>query len=384
MKVDFTAYDVKKIRPHDLEIDYVATRENPSLKIEVVNCSEYDALVQAVGYLKYNMPGPVFYRGQNRLYGTGSITPAIYRDHNRTKVEHLRNLLIHLAGSSCNKIWDDFSPCRLKSNEIVGKNLIFHDIPLYGLEGTLQHYGIKTRWIDITDSLPHALFFSIAQYTNLQITRQFSNDYFPQTGGSCCSRVMNNMVVDIDRHPETGSSCYLIALSPGNLCRHSIQSELKGLAEYTEGYVLDARSAIPSHYLRPHAQHGLLYKPKESIAVNQSIIFRLPVEKVRTWIGNGVAFSPSTIFPPVRRLNTDRPCANPTIAADKGLSDIEKNLIRIWNSAQTNTAFKTAYRPLLELTNYVTREELSAFKRFSGFENPSRRVDWDEMSKPLQ
>lgn len=380
MKSNITIQDVKKIDPHNLEIVCVPSKDNPNAKIEVIDCSEYSTLVQSIGYLKYAMPGPVFYRGQTQLFGTGSLKASIYRDNDPEKNERLQKLLMHLAESSDQTIWSDYSLNTFEANQKVGKNRIFHDVPLYGLEGVLQHYGINTRWLDITDSLSHALFFSLAQYRKLKITKPFSREHSPQTGGSCCSRLMKNMVVNVEG-PEN-RHCYLIALSPGKLCTNSVQNNIKGLSEYDEGFVLDARTAIPSQYLRPHAQHGLLYRPKRSNAIERIFIFRLHVEKVKQWIGTGLAVSPSTIFPPIRSLNACKPCPNPTKSADKGLNDIEKNLIRLWKASSDNGNYLTGvYSPLSDLTNFVTQEELDKFECFSRLENPSRRVDWNLSKK---
>lgn len=334
--------------------------------VKVIDCSTYEALVQSIGYLKFISDGPVYYRGQNQIYSSSFPLASIFRTGRQSVTDSLESLLSTLA---CTPDSEEDSRCK------VAKKTIFHDIPAYALEGVMQHYGINTRWLDITDSLPHALFFSIAKYRKVKLTDYPNSAYERKSGGSCCSRYMRNELVYIDSAIPPKEHCYLIAFTPG---QQRELTSLKGLTKYSKGEVLDARMAIPSYYLRPHSQHGLMFKKSVQEDEIESWIYRLKIEDVKKWLGNAAAFSPSVMYPPIRKVVNllSNPLVTSTI--DKGLSDIETSLTRLYKV--TNDCVEVPspkYNPLKQLRNYVTLESLTEDMIYSGFSKaPSKRIDW--------
>lgn len=81
--------------------------------------------------------------------------------------------------------------------------------------------------------------------------------------------------------------------------------------------MIDLRYAVPSVYLRPHAQHGLLIAPAklgddQTGSLSENVIGELEIAlpDALRWLGDGVMTSPFVLFPPAtinvgyRRLMT--------------------------------------------------------------------------------
>lgn len=250
------------VRPREESTHHVTLPDRDGIQVEVIHCSTVEALIQEAGRFKFCNDGLVYFRGQRKLYEPGVPSASIYRDSStcNTAIKELDRLLFHLAGADAQS-WYEFAygPDFIEHN-MVPKNKPFHDIPFHSLEGLLQHYGLKTRWLDITDSIPHAIFFALAQYETVKMkTDNIASNYDPKTKGSCCSRIMNNELVFLNPSPDEEDVCYIMAISVGEPRKQ--QSDHKGLCSCKNGLVLDVRESIPSYYLRPHMQHGLLYMP---------------------------------------------------------------------------------------------------------------------------
>lgn len=218
------------VRPREESIHHVTLPDRDGIQVEVIHCSTVEALIQEAGRFKFCNDGPVYFRGQRKLYEPGVPSASIYRDSStcNTAIKELDRLLFHLAGADAQS-WYEFAygPDFIEHN-MVPKNKPFHDIPFHSLEGLLQHYGLKTRWLDITDSIPHAIFFALAQYETVKMkTDNIASNYDPKTKGSCCSRIMNNELVFLNPSPDEEDVCYIMAISVGEPRKQ--QSDHKGL-----------------------------------------------------------------------------------------------------------------------------------------------------------
>ena len=341
----------------------------------MIHCESLEALIQAVGYLKLLNDGPVYYRGQDRIYQESVPTPSIYRE-DKSAIDNLNRLKEWLAHES----EDD-----RRSGPRKRRSLPFHSVAPYALEPLMQHYGVKTQWLDLTDSLPYALFFSLAQYVDVKCTKVDSDGhaildrYDVNTGSSCISRAIQNKVVSLN----TGSlnPVYLIAICIDGWGLPD--KEEKGVTRYPDCLIMDARTCIPSQYLRPHMQHALMLKMNNDkpelgdACLEKSFIFELPRSAVLGWLGSGKLFSPAMIYPPLRIPEPYSNKTNPTRVIDKGLSDLEKNMLRCRKSCQTSGELREILKPLDNLTNYVTYELLAAdYERARHEKNPLKRIDW--------
>lgn len=144
----------------------------------------------------------------------------------------------------------------------------------------------------------------------------------------------------------------------------------KGLSRYSGGYVIDMREAVPSFYLRPHAQHGLLWLPDESVAGAeqddeigdvQACVFRIPTEAVLRWLRAAEMFSPSGIYPPLRRRALSSATEHVYLAADS-ISNMSCEFERV---CITDDA-KRLSAPRMQLTMQFDAKLSTMERSFSG------------------
>lgn len=371
---ELTVEMIAKTRPNELS---PAIFQGSTFSVPIIRCESAEALIQSVGYLKYINDGPVYFRGQSTLYQDNIPPASIYRSNTYMNKKHIDEL-------ECFITW--FDHIESTHHATVKETAPFHSVDKYALEPLMQHYGVKTRWLDLTDSLPYALFFSLAEYQDILCTKTDScgnpilDGYDVKTGSSCISRVIKNQVVSINR--TSNDSVYILALCIDG--HKQAQPEAKGLLHYEDCRILDARACIPSQYLRPHMQHAIMYKPDyydpdhEVEQLEKVVIFSITRDVAAKWLGNGELFTPELIYPPVRVLEPDSKATNPTIVKDKGLEDLERNIIRMLNRRSLgNASTKEVFEPLKNITNYVTHSLLQEDLLKSKYEkHPLKRIDW--------
>ena len=81
----------------------------------------------------------------------------------------------------------------------------------------------------------------------------------------------------------------------------------KGIAVNKNFVTVDLRQALPSTFLRPHAQHGLVVKKRigkptniedYDMATEVIAIIRVRIDRAASWIGEGFLLSQDNLFPP--------------------------------------------------------------------------------------
>lgn len=121
---------------------YVA---DPATGQFVFHVQDPHALVQAAGYLKHvhgcNDGVHIFFRGESKLYGT--LPPTLFRGVSTHAGQSRKIGLLNSALTNARS-----------NNKIFGKLDAFVHEPL------LQHYGLKTSWIDLVDNIWVALWFA--------------------------------------------------------------------------------------------------------------------------------------------------------------------------------------------------------------------------------
>lgn len=399
-------WDASKIcatRESEIRVD----RRWKDYPLHVFDVSDINALVQAIGYLKFITDGKVYFRGQSKIYeNQGRIFPlpsllrssvwektpidekdaAAVDDAARERIYKI----ISLAGewpASLN-VGNRKERVLLQDDTMVGNdNLACWDVPLYTVEPLLQHYGMETRWLDLTESLPYALFFGLVRYgskiavsdadvadpTNVHVLGAYED----ARRRSCLSPVFQNIPVyipDVDDYPQYANYVYLYAISPGaplpSLTDEDTGMRRKGLSRYSGGYVIDMREAVPSFYLRPHAQHGLLWLPDKSVAGAerddgigdvQACVFRIPTEAVLRWLRAAEMFSPSGIYPPLRCRALPSATEHVCLAADS-ISNMSYEFERV---CVTDDA-KRSSGPRMQLAMQLDAESSTMERSFSG------------------
>lgn len=226
------------------------------------------AFTQMTGYLKYTRAsqGSVFYRGQRSRHGH-KLVPSLFRDaESNDHIQKLNNRMSgHLATIGGNA--DDY---------------FLKGTPPYAREALLQHYFIQTRYVDLVDNPWIALWFA------------------------CHSVIIPDRLHGFYRRRSTADEpngyAHVLLIQPGSVTPVAGQ---QGVLEGNGCELIDLRVASPSLYLRPHAQHGLLFRRKKITQVKHAdyedlvvgaITIRL--DRALSWLGDGGLLTTHNLFPP--------------------------------------------------------------------------------------
>jgi hypothetical protein len=221
------------------------------------------ALARAVGYIKYagNAQGPVLFRGQNQLYPT--MLPALFRG-------------VKNAGPMYNRI----GALKKYVQDVKAAGAFLGNTPEYTFEAILQHYGIRTRWLDLVDNFWTALWFACQQ-----------------------ARSTGKLGEYLHFSPSSTEFAYVVLLQGGP---ERLDPKRPGVAVSDQTTIIDLRRAAPSTFLRPHAQHAMLMcrnsydSGPESMNLAAFVvgIIRVKTALARSWLGTGELTSTHHVFPP--------------------------------------------------------------------------------------
>lgn len=148
----------------EVEVEYISTISGV---IPVYSIKSYHSLTQFIGYGKYinNQWGNVYLRGQTSLYN-GCLSPSLLRRKIISGESQLVKEKAEAATSNTVKfsninINHRFSEYKHQINESLNGTQHFTGWNKDIIEPLLQHYGIKTHWIDIVDNIWVALWFAL-------------------------------------------------------------------------------------------------------------------------------------------------------------------------------------------------------------------------------
>jgi hypothetical protein len=234
----------------------------------VLHVSEPTALVMAAGYLKYTRAKDagtgILFRGQRRVYA--GLVPTLYRDIKHESAQGRKHSLLNAATKS-------FSSCAK----------IFDGIGIYAHEPLLQHYGIHTTWIDLVDNVWVALWF--ACHRARVVGKHSEYMHFERRVPSEDDKYAYILLVEVDLS-------FRARKKPGYY--FGADTEL-----------VDLRMAAPSVFLRPHAQHGYLFRKKGTegsrpMDYRDHIrgIVRIDLPSALEWLGSGKMVNTHSLFPP--------------------------------------------------------------------------------------
>lgn len=238
--------------------------------LEVFDAPSSHALIQAAGYLKYNLAKStgqgVFFRGQTRLHKT--LSPTLLRGVKEgpptvRRLTQLRDLL----------------------NDIEANQSALKAVAPDCREPLLQHYGIKTTWIDVVDNIWIALWFACHRAKSVG---------WPEECLHFEKRIPD---------PRTKQEyAYVMLLASAY---SSPMPGLPGRFRDERSETIDLRVAAPSHFVRPHAQHGLLVRrlSKAGNPVGDNLplhvgTIRVRLEAALDWLGDATTLTTHCLFPP--------------------------------------------------------------------------------------
>lgn len=238
---------------------------------DVLHVTDPHALVQAAGYLKFlsatNDSHTVFFRGQGRY--RSHLSPSLFRGLSNVGPQSDRV-------GALNKL---MAAAKCKSKTLA-------DLPSEALEPLLQHYGIRTSWIDLVDNLWVALWFACHRFHSTGDAGEYAH----------YERRVPRRESDDDRFAYV----VLVAAETAHDERNST-----GFWHGNKTELIDLRLKVPSFFVRPHAQHGVLFRlkgtgDKRPLDYRTAIVgtIRVDLEDALEWLGDGRLLDVRGLFPP--------------------------------------------------------------------------------------
>ena len=245
--------------------------------IQVFHATSAHSLIQAAGYLKHTRAKKdkkgVFFRGQTRLYP--SLGPTLLRGINDGSPNiRRRNLL--------NTFLDKLDTDK-KALRAVDKGC---------REALLQHYGIRTTWIDVVDNIWVALWFACHLAKGLSRGGEAYLHFEKRIPGSHTS--------------SNPPYAYVLLLESAFF---EPVAGLPGHYRDDRSETINLRIAAPSHFVRPHAQHGVLVRRLSKTGLPVGDCSALHVGTIRVelaaaldWLGSATTLTSHSLFPRILRL----------------------------------------------------------------------------------
>lgn len=250
-------------------------------EVGLFEVSDYRALNQLIGYAKFLNTdyGDVYYRGEVELHNT--LLPSISRKSGCANYERVLNEVIDKT------LLDSRFAKTAKLLGFKGR----HN-PRLVAEAMLQHYGYSTHFIDLVDNHWIALWFGLNKFRTIKNLSEY-----------CLyeKRVVNPIeLLSASEDAKNEIYQYMILVAVDN----NAAPVERGIYIGNDIITIDLRSSLPSIFLRPHAQHGLvvrknIHQTGESfdVASNVIAVVRLRIDNVSAWIGEGSLLSNQNLFP---------------------------------------------------------------------------------------
>lgn len=243
-----------------------------------------------VGYLKYlnRTFGNVYSRGQCELYK--SLIPSLYRDKLDLQAEDKKIDILVNRFINDNKLLQTLS-----------LNVLDREQSRYRVEGVLQHYGATTSFLDVVDNHWIALWMGLNRYIVVEQIDKYAK-YVERTIPIIekISGKISSSQEDWDK--EIYQYVLLIAVP------YSYGTSVDGINITNDIIEIDLRKSLPSTFLRPHAQHGLVIKKNidansrksedYDLSTNVVAIIKIRIDRAKQWIGNGELLTQDNLIPP--------------------------------------------------------------------------------------
>lgn len=246
--------DFDKKTPSEVYVNIV--KLECGIDIKTFQIETVHDLVQFIGFGKYinNKIGNVYFRGQTSLYD-GKMIPSLYRG--KTKLDSIT--------MKYNK--------RIKN--VISSNKLFNSYDRSVFEPLVQHYGVKTPYIDLVDNVWVALWFALHQAKVVAIN---SHEY----------------VYYYDSKEEYS---YIVLMISDALQ----ETSKSGIYQGKNTTLVDLRKATPSFFLRPHAQHAYMLRKNDQYPGDYSDLIvgiaKIPTRLGLKWLGQNEFLTLNSLFP---------------------------------------------------------------------------------------
>lgn len=263
------------------------------------------AFNQLIGYAKYinRDYGNVYYRGVNGLYD--NVLPSLLRNRTRGIAQDLKDIIKKInEDSHLKESLHLFVTKRPRKHSDYIANNLHKRNNKYRIEGLLQHYIGKTRFIDVVDNHWVALWMGLHDFIECGEGGQFIRC---KKRTVTISRILDTSSRNICTLSDAFQSTiyeYVILLA----MPYSDKVPLWGVTEVDRLVEVDLRKALPSIFIRPHAQHAMLIRKRDieedaydanyyDMASQVIGVLRIRTDLADKWLGNGDLVSQANLFP---------------------------------------------------------------------------------------
>ena len=242
-------------------------------------------LNQIIGHVKFNNKqcGPIFYRGECEMHPT--VLPLLLRVGKKESSYHIKNLKRVVDRIIMDDNFTKTLRLDLCQNEAEKRIVV---------EALLQHYGVPTRFVDFVDNHWVALWMGL----NKSSSASKVNKYYSYVERRIpLLDIASGKPIDEENYYQ-----YILLVSlPYN---HEIS---RGIGYHDDYEAVDLRQTVPSIFLRPHAQHGLVIRKRVhevtsiadyDMASAVVAILKIRIDRAKEWLGSGMLLSQRNLFPP--------------------------------------------------------------------------------------
>lgn len=244
-----------------------------------------------VGYLKYlnRTYANVYSRGQCELYD--SLIPSLYRGKVNLQSENRKIDIIVNRFMNDNKMINS-----------LGLDVLDKVRSSYKIESTLQHYGASTSFLDVVDNHWVALWMGLNKYEVKEQIDKYAK-YVERTIPLIEKNSGDEELYDKKEWEKRIYQFILLIAVPFPECQ-----TIDGINDTKDIIEIDLRKSLPSIFLRPHAQHGLVIKKNVQkdiksaidydLSTNVVAIIKIRIDRAKQWIGNGELLTQDNLIPP--------------------------------------------------------------------------------------
>jgi hypothetical protein len=244
-----------------------------------------------VGYLKHvnRTFANVYSRGQCELYD--SLIPSLYRNKNNLENEDNKIDII------VNRFMKDSKMIDSLALDIIDKKR-----SKYRIEGVLQHYGATTSFLDVVDNHWIALWMGLNTFNVKEQIEKYAQ--YVERAIPLIEKISGGIELQDEKKWEKKIYQYVLLIA----VPFSKNQVVDGINITKEIIEIDLRKSLPSTFLRPHAQHGLVIKRNVQnttrkaedydLSKNVVAIIRVRIDRAKQWIGNGELLTQDNLIPP--------------------------------------------------------------------------------------